>query len=99
MARRGAASVARSHSTAVSRWLVMPTQLTAGVPAPPLQSLAAGSQRRLPDTLRQVLNPARLREILAEFLVSAARDGAVVGHDQSGHARCAGVDRENTHED
>ncbi len=33
MARRGAVSVARSHTTAVSRWLVIPTQLTVSRPA------------------------------------------------------------------
>ena len=58
------------------------------------ECLPARRERRLPDALWQVLHPAGVREILAEFLVSAAREGAFVGHDESRHAGRAGVDRE-----
>ena len=43
IARRGAVSVARSQITAVSRWLVTPTQVTAASPALPAGPAAARS--------------------------------------------------------
>ncbi len=43
IARCGAASVVRSHSTAVSRWLVMPTQASAGLPAARIACVQAAS--------------------------------------------------------
>ncbi len=83
IARRGAARVERSQITAVSRWLVMPTQAMAGSPPADAQRLAAGRECRLPDVFRQMLHPARFREVLAEFLVSAARHRAVIGDDKA----------------
>jgi hypothetical protein len=44
-----------------------------------------------------VLNPAGLWEILPEFLVSAARDGAGIGNDESRDTGGTGVDCENAH--
>ena len=70
-ARRGAASESRSHSTAVSRWLVMPIARRRLVA--PVQCLAGSRQGGLPDLLRLVLDPARLREVLRELLVAPRR--------------------------
>ncbi len=74
MARCTAVPVARSHTTVVSRWLVMPIAamslaLTFGL----LQRLAAGRYRRGPDVLRLVLDPARGRKMLREFGLRAWR--------------------------
>ncbi len=46
IARRGALSVARSHRTAVSRWLVTPTQVTG--PPPALAALSASTPAPVP---------------------------------------------------
>jgi hypothetical protein len=63
----------------------------------PGQRLAAGGQRRLPDLLGLVLDPARPREVLRELLVAAGRDAAALVDDQRGHAGGPGVDREDGH--
>ena len=57
-----------------------------------------GLQRRLPDLLRGVLDPAGIREVLGELLVAARRDPAVGSDDQGGDAGRAGVDGEDGHE-
>ena len=63
IARRGEPSVSRSHSTMVSRWLVMPTAVSSA--ASTLASASRGRlERGLPDLLRRVLDPAGLREVL-----------------------------------
>ena len=45
-----------------------------------------GLQGRLPDLLRGVLDPARLREVLGELLVALGHDAAVVADDDGGDA-------------
>ncbi len=80
----------------------MPTQEISADPADPADSrrgdrLTAGCQRGLPDSLRQVLNPAGLREILPELLVSATRYRAVGGNYKSGYTGRARVDRKDAH--
>ena len=70
MARCTACPVARSHTTVVSRWLVMPiAAMSFAVSARLLQRLAADRDGRGPDVLRLVLDPARGRKMLREFLL------------------------------
>ena len=74
MARCTAWPVARSHTTVVSRWLVMPmAAMSFAVEAGLLHRLAAGRHGRGPDILRLVLDPARGRKMLREFLLRRAR--------------------------
>ena len=61
------------------------------------QGAAHGCERRRPDLLRLVLDPAVGGEVLRELLVPARRHPAVVGDQQRGDARGAGVDREDGH--
>ena len=58
--------VARSHSTVVSRWLVMPI---AAIGRPRAAAIASRQvvDDRPPDLLRVVLDPARPRVDLAQF--------------------------------
>ena len=81
-ARRGAAVLpddravqrprrcARSHTTTVSRWLVMPIAATVS-PSPRARGRDLGErrERRVPDVVGVVLDPARLREVLRELAV------------------------------
>src|SRR5215475_6759720 len=66
-------------------------------PAGRFHGLAAGAQRGLPDSLGKMLHPAGMREILAEFLVSATCYRAIGGDDQGSDARRAGVNRQDAH--
>ena len=69
-----AVPVARSHTTVVSRWLVMPiAAMSFGLDAGLLQRLAAGRERRGPDVLGLVLDPAGGRKMLREFLLRDRR--------------------------
>ena len=61
------------------------------------QCVAAGRQRRLPDLLRGMLDPAGLREVLRELLVAAARDPAVLSDGQCGDPGRSCVDGEDSH--
>ena len=77
--------VARSHSTVVSRWLVMPmAAMSRGADAGLGQRLAQHARLRRPDLVGVVLDPARLREDLPELLLRRAADGAVaVEHERA----------------
>ncbi len=83
MARCTAVPVARSHTTVVSRWLVMPiAAMSLAVTFGLLQRLAAGRDRRGPDVLRLVLDPARGRKMLREFGLRGGGDRDVAAkHD------------------
>ena len=68
MARCTAWPVARSHTTVVSRWLVIPiAAMSFAFSARFFQRLAADLDRRGPDVLRLVLDPAGGRKMLREF--------------------------------
>ena len=74
MARCIAWPVARSHTTVVSRWLVMPmAAMSLAVRLGFLQRLAAGGDGRGPDVLGLVLDPARRGKMLREFLLALSR--------------------------
>ena len=62
-----------SHTTTVSRWLVMPIAVElAAVDAGVVERLARDRARHLPDLGRVVLDPAGPREVLVELAVGAA---------------------------
>ena len=74
---RPARPVARSHTTVVSRWLVMPIAATSRALMPGARDgLARDRDLRRPDLLRVVLDPARLRKMLGEFLLRHRANGA-----------------------
>ena len=95
IAGRGERSVRRSHTTAVSRWSVIPMQVGCGVGAG--ERLAAGGDGRRPDVVGLVLDPAGAGEQLRELAVAAGQDAAVLAHDQRGHPGRTCVDREYRH--
>ena len=88
--------VPRSHSTAVSRWLVMPiAAISVGGEAGRGDRLPADRQRVAPDVLGVVLDPAVLGEVLPQLLLPGA-DGPPVAVEHDGAAaRGALVDREH----
>ena len=80
MARWTGRSVARSQSTTVSRWLVIP--MPAGCfPGGP-KRLATGRERRQEEVLGIVLHPAGLRIVLGNLPIPAAEDAAILMDDQ-----------------
>ena len=90
------APVARFQTSVVSRWLVMPSAGDRRGPTPALaERLAGGRQRRAPHVLRVVLDPARAREDLREFLCAIAI-GAASGAEHDGARRGGAlIDDEN----
>ena len=93
MARCTACPVARSHTTVVSRWLVMPIAAMSLAFEPGLfQRLAADRDRRGPDVLGLVLDPARGREMLREFLLRGGGDGDVAAEHDGARGRGALID-------
>ena len=69
-----ACPVARSQTMVVSRWLVMPMAATSLRSSAGLgHRVAHGCERRLPDFLRIVLDQARRRIDLPEFLLRRSR--------------------------
>ena len=70
MARPSGRPLARSQTSVVSRWLVMPMAAIApgARPARSMRGAAGGGDAR-PDVVRVVLDPARLREVLRELLL------------------------------
>ena len=75
MARPSGSPVARSQTSVVSRWLVMPiAAIAAGREAGPLDRGAADGGGRGPDVVGVVLDPARLREVLRELLLRRGDD-------------------------
>ena len=88
--------VRRSHSTAVSRWLVTPVSSGAAGADPRLvQRHDDCLEHALPDLLGHVLDPAGPREMLRELGVAAAEhvEGAI--DDQAGRPARALIDRED----
>ena len=78
MARWIGLPVRRSHSTQVSRWLVMPMAAMSPAREPGGgQRLPGRLHRRAPDVLGIVLDPARGREVLGELALRRAQDGQV----------------------
>jgi hypothetical protein len=73
--------VARSHSTTVSRWLVTPMAATSLARAPARASASRARELRRPDLVGVVLDPARLREDLAELLLAAGHRHAGMVED------------------
>ena len=73
MARCRGSPVRRSHSTTVSRWLVMPIAAT-GWSSVARSSRQGGGHGR-PDLFRVVLHPTGTREVLRELPVAGARSG------------------------
>ncbi len=93
MARWTGRPVARSQTSTVSRWLVMPIA-TGSAPAAAIA--ARGGRANAGEDLEAVvLHPAGLRKILRDFPVAAAGDAAVLPDHQAGDAGRAFVDREN----
>ena len=75
--------VARSHSTVVSRWFVMPMAATSRAPMPARASASCITPRlRRPDLVGVVLDPARLRENLPKFLLRDRADSAGMIEDE-----------------
>ena len=66
---------ARSHSSVVSRWLVMP-MAAIRLASKPLQRVVERARDRRPDRLRIVLDLARARVDLGELAVAARAHGA-----------------------
>ncbi len=93
MARCTALPVARSHTTVVSRWLVIPiAAMSFALSARLFQRLAADLDRRGPDVLRLVLDPARGRKMLREFLLRRGGDGNVAAEHDGARGRGALID-------
>ena len=95
-AMHGPARRAGPTAPSVSRWLVMP--IAGESPAPIrglVQRLDGGLEHALPDLLRIVLDPARLREVLRQLGVAAAEhvEGAV--DDQASRPARALIDRQD----
>ena len=92
MARCTGRPVARSQMTIVSRWLVMPIA-TGG--ARQRRSRRAPQPNAVEDLHRVVLDPARLREILRNFAVTAAGDASIFADHETGRAGRPFVDRQD----
>ena len=93
MARCTACPVARSHTTVVSRWLVMPIAAMSFAFRPAFfQRLAADRDGRGPDVLRLVLDPARGRKMLREFLLRRGGDGDIAAKHDGARGRGALID-------
>ncbi len=84
----------RSQTSAVSRWLVMPTATMSEALRSALASAPAATARVLsPDLLRVVLDPAGLREDLLVLLLVDRHDLAGVAEDHAPGRGGALVDR------
>ena len=96
MAGATGAPVARSHSTVVSRWLVMPMAATSRAPTPALASTSCMT----PDCVAQisagvVLDPAGLRKDLPEFALRDRAHGARVIEEEGARAGRALIERKD----
>jgi hypothetical protein len=83
----------RSHSTTVSRWLVMPTAATS--PRGLAQDLARGAQLGRPDRLRVVLDVARRRIELRELALRGGGHRARVIEEDRAAGRGSLIEGEN----
>ena len=93
MARCTALPVARSQTTVVSRWLVMPmAAMSFARDVRLVQRLAAGGDGGSPDVLRLMLDPARRGKMLREFLLRHARDRDVGPKHDRARGRGALID-------
>ena len=77
MARCTALPVARSHTTVVSRWLVMPIAAMSFAFRPAFSSAARQTCNVEVHVLRLVLDPAGRGEMLRELLLRRGGDGDV----------------------
>ena len=93
IARPTGTPVARFHRTTVSRWFVMPIAI--GHEPALRDRLARRLDRADEDLVGVVLHLPRLRKVLRDFPVAAARHPAVRRDDQAGRARRALVNRED----
>ena len=95
MALQIGSPVARSHTSVVSRWLVMPiAAMSRAREAGLRQRLARGRELALPDLARVVLDPAGLRVDLAELALRHRDDAAVAVEDDAARAGGALVEGE-----
>ena len=79
--------VARSHTSVVSRWLVMPIAAMSAADAPAFAIAARQvADDRAPQILRVVLDPAGRGKMLREFLLRHRHDGKA-GVEQYGPRR------------
>ena len=86
--------VSRSHTTVVSRWLVMPTAaISRGAQPGAAERLDGDADLRGPDFLRVVLDPPGPREDLRELLLGDGLDAAVRGEHDRPRTRGALVER------
>ena len=96
IARATARPLARSQSSVVSRWLVIPIASRSAAPAPASsRAAAAAREHALPDLLRVVLDPAGPRKVLRQLAVAAAGNLQRLVDDEARRARRALVDRED----
>ena len=87
----GAGRCARSHTTVVSRWLVMPIAAT-GSPSRRAMSSASVCLGGGPDVVGVVLDQAGGGEVLRELAVGVAGRRAVGAHGEAAHPGRPGVD-------
>ncbi len=88
--------VARSHTTVVSRWLVMPTPSTcSGGYLGFAEHFPAGRDHRFPDIFRVVFDPPILWEVLRKLLLGNCRNLALAVKKNGAGAGRALIDGEN----
>ena len=91
-----AGRVARSQSTVVSRWLVIPiASRSAATSAGVGQGPGCGREHALPDLLRVVLDPAGPRKVLGQLAGGASCDLECLVDHEARRPRRALVDRED----
>ena len=96
IARCRGSPVRRSHTTTVSRWLVMPIAATGSLELARPRSASVACDA-VPDLVGVVLDPPGLREVLRELAVARHVVVAAVGEDgPAAHAGGAGVDGDHT---
>ena len=88
--------LARSQTTVVSRWFVIPiaARSRAAIPAS-ASAVLGGEDDARPDLLRVVLDPAGHREVLGDLAVAAAERSQLLVDDEARRAGRALVDRED----
>ena len=95
IAGRGERRVRGSHTTAVSRWSVIPMQ----VGCASVRRVPPGRRRRSPSRCPRVrAPPSPGGEELRELAVAAGQDVALLAHDQRRHPGRSCIDRQHRHE-